>query len=31
MRPDIKNLAPDDKDLAELRADPRFQELVRQP
>ena len=31
MRPDIKNLAPDDKDLGELRADPRFQELVRQP
>ena len=31
MRPDIKNLAPDDKDLGDLRADPRFQELVRQP
>ncbi len=31
MRPDIKNLAPDDKDLGELREDPRFQELVRQP
>ena len=31
MRPDIKNLAPEDKELGELREDPRFQELVRRP
>ena len=31
MRPDLKNLAPDDKDLGELREDPRFQALVRRP
>jgi len=31
MRPDIKDLAPEDKDLGELREDPRFKELVRRP
>jgi hypothetical protein len=31
LRPDIKSLAPDDKDLGKLREDPRFQELVRRP
>ena len=28
MRPDIKNLAADDKDLGDLREDPRFKKLI---
>ena len=31
MRPDVKDLASNDKDLGELREDPRFKDLVRRP
>jgi tetratricopeptide (TPR) repeat protein len=31
LRPDIRDFAPDDKDLGALREDPRFKELVKRP
>jgi tetratricopeptide (TPR) repeat protein len=31
MRPDIRDFAPDDKELGELREDARFKELVKRP
>ncbi len=29
LRPDIKEIAPGDSDLADVREDPRFKELIR--